>query len=80
MPLRKTYMPTLDVVNFEFPIPQMDEIDDMRDWLDENNIVHRFKHNWRPFDKPGEIVNKARLDDIGPRSRLLGHGFRRNKM
>lgn len=46
MPLRKTYLPTLDVVNFEYPIPQMNEIDDMRDWLDENNIVHRFKHNY----------------------------------
>ena len=46
MPLRKTMMPTLNVVNFEFPIPQMFVINDMRDWLDENNIVYRFKHNY----------------------------------
>lgn len=46
MPLRKTYLPTLDVVNFDYPLPRPNEIDDMRDWLDENNIVHRFKHNY----------------------------------
>ena len=49
MPLRKTYLPTLNVVNFEYPGPQLYEIDDMRDWLDEHNIVHRFKHNVNRF-------------------------------
>ena len=29
----------------------------------------------RPFDKPGEIVNKTRLDHIGPRHRFLGRGL-----
>lgn len=49
MPLRKTMLPTLNVVNFSYPVPQFEEIDDMRGWLDENNIVHRFKHNYNRF-------------------------------
>lgn len=49
MSLRKTKLPTLNVVNFSHPVPQSEEIDDMREWLDENNIVHRFKHNFNRF-------------------------------
>lgn len=44
MPLRKTYLPTLNVVNFSHPVPQLEEINDMREWLDENNIIYQFKH------------------------------------
>lgn len=46
MPLRKTYLPTLNVVNFEFPRPYLHEIDEMKDWLEENNIVYLFKSNY----------------------------------
>lgn len=46
MPLRKTMLPILNVVDFEFPRPHLHEIDEMRAWLDEHDIVYRFKSNY----------------------------------
>jgi len=53
MPLRKIYRPTLDVVNFKNPIMtnhmsssiNMRILKDMEKWLEENDIVYRFKEN-----------------------------------